>query len=178
MNDLSTFATKHLPDRGREWSDSERETAFEVWLSLGRPSLLSVVNILASDTYDLPIPYQTVRRWHTQHQWDLEADRRIAQLAPNLTVRSAAHVVSAGTKAAAYVDQVWSGVLPFEKDRMLAALQTLDRAGFGANVKERPRAELPSMTGDTLDPVDPGELTKDQLIERERLRRQSRARSD
>jgi hypothetical protein len=167
---ILTFPTKQAPDRSREWSDRDKETAFEVWMELGRPALSVVVNVLAAE-HDLAIPHETVRRWHRDDLWDIEADRRLAEYAPNLLARSASHVVNATHNAAAYIDRVWAGSEPFAKAKMTAALQTLDRGGFSPGNHDRPalaeRKPLPE-----LPPVTNTEeaLARIQLL-RERSRR-------
>lgn len=152
--DTLTVLMDEQEDAGRVVPVNERETAFEVWLTAGRPKIAKLAEMLGAEPLGLDIPYSTLTYWYRTDQWDVEADRRIAQLAPNLTVRSAAHVVAAGVKAAAYVDQVWSGALPYDRDKMTSALQTLDRAGFGANVKERPTPALPTEIGQSDEPLD------------------------
>jgi hypothetical protein len=163
-----TVLVDEQEDAGPVAPISERATAFEVWLTSGRPKIAELARILKDDPHSLDIPYSTLTYWYRTDQWDVEADRRIAQLAPNLTVRSAAHVVAAGVKAAAYVDQVWSGALPYDRDKMTSALQTLDRAGFGANVKERPTPSLPTTTSQDDGPRDTSPSAAAERIRRRR----------
>lgn len=146
---IQTSTTKVNRDRFVSWDESDRESAFELWFTNGRPSIAQVVRIVQAEL-NKDIPHETIRGWYHKHQWDVDADRRLAALAPNMMIRTALSLTVAGVRASKMVEDMWtpdSGV-PFDRDKHAAALAVCAALGFSPGSKSRPAIALPSDTDD------------------------------
>jgi hypothetical protein len=132
LRTLPTLPTKTAPDKAVEWDDAARETAFELfYLAAGR-SVHGLAAIIAAEPYSLPIPRQTLQDWRHRHKWDIRADERLAELAPNLRERTAANLIVAAYHASAYLASALAHGGSVDKGRSIAAKIALDAAGYSA----------------------------------------------
>ncbi|MGI8622674.1 MAG: hypothetical protein ACR2NB_04100 [Solirubrobacteraceae bacterium] len=123
-----------------DWSDAQRETAFEVWMLHAGRNLALSEKLLRADPHRLPVPYTTLWEWRRRHRWDLEADARLAELSPNLRARAAASLEVAAQECAAYLVAVASGSAAADRDRVAACKLALEGAGMIGNRPPRPDA--------------------------------------
>jgi hypothetical protein len=125
------------------WTTDSRETAFELWMSNGKPKIAKLVRIIEAETGER-IPDQTLRDWHRGHHWDDEYDRRLAQLAPNMMIRGALDLTVAFVHAARYVresmtrDEEGNRSAPFNRDEFAGAMNVCAAFGFSPASKSRP----------------------------------------
>jgi hypothetical protein len=147
-SNVLTFSTKTMPDKTAAWSDGVRELAFELWYTDAGRRLRTLERILETDPYNIPVPYQTLWHWHRQHQWDIEADKRLAQFVPHRRMRTAGLLVVAAEGFASYLAQVASGAIPPDKQMNAAAKIALDASGFASVRVDTPAIATRSETRD------------------------------
>lgn len=151
-SNLLTFATKRSPDRTTAWPDEARELAFELYYTEAGRKLTTLQKLIEAEPYSLPIPYRTLYEWHRQHQWDIEADKRMVQFAPHRRRRTADLLVVAAEGFASYLAQVASGAVEPDKTKVAAAKVAMDAAGFASVRVDAPA--LPASTNHDNEPLD------------------------
>lgn len=111
------------------WGDAERATAFELWFLVAGRRLPTLEKILNAEPYNLAIPYQTLWDWQRRYNWDLEADKRLRAVAPNLRDRRGLMLDAAALDAASYVSAANSGAIAPDRERTAVAKLALEAAG-------------------------------------------------
>lgn len=175
-----------------KWSDDDRKLAFELYFTEAGRNLIRLQEIISTYPYDRPVPYRTLYHWRQTAQWDVEADKRLSLVAPNIRQRTAGNLIVAALGMSAYLAQVASGAIPPNKVMIAAAKITLDAAGFSPVGSNKPMLPDPPALDDATTPTTPPNtpdgtspngtvpgsapirLSHDQLLERERIRRQRR----
>lgn len=134
---IATITTKQAPDKSREWSSDDRQTAFEVWMLLAGRDIPTVVRLLADPAgpYNIPIPDSTIRYWLRHDQWDIKADALLAATAPSHGERTIGSLAVAALHASSYLVRANSGAVEPTREQTNVAQAALNAAGYGSYSK-------------------------------------------
>lgn len=133
----------------------DRQTAFEVWLLLADRSPGKTVKILEQD-YGIEAKPQTISTWAKRHGWHEKTRETLSGMYPTLMERAAASITAGAPDAAHYLHEVARGSAEPDRNRIVASVAVLDRAGFMPHTrKEAERLGSPVSHASTAVDDDP-----------------------
>lgn len=153
-------------ERNEKWPDSVKQLAFEVWLHQAGRNIKATETTLATE-FDSPVAGRTIRDWRDQDQWDVKAEEQMRLIVGSYHERTLGQLVVAAYHSASYLARVTSGAEKGDRERLRAAMVSLQSAGYGAYSQ---RSSLPAAIGGGED-GDIASLDRASLIDRERQRR-------